>query len=174
MWTESRIVLIEGGHNRKTGHAPGTGDDELAGTQPGMGFEFLASLLHADIKRAGNASAAQHHFAGDGSRKGLGAEEHPTGRALVTSNKARHHGNVALDITLSNLDTVYREAFGKRQLRAMTKSPEILERSVMRSSVIPSEKYSCSGSPDMLVKGSTAIDGLSGSGNAPSVRATSG
>ncbi len=33
---------------------------------------------------------------------------------LVTSNKARHHGNVALDITLSNLDTVYREAFGKR------------------------------------------------------------
>ncbi len=33
---------------------------------------------------------------------------------LVTSNKARHHGNVALDITISNLDTVYREAFGKR------------------------------------------------------------
>ena len=33
---------------------------------------------------------------------------------LVTSNKARHHGNVALDITLSNLGTVYREAFGKR------------------------------------------------------------
>jgi hypothetical protein len=32
---------------------------------------------------------------------------------LVTSNKARHHGNVALDITLSNLDTLYREAFGK-------------------------------------------------------------
>ncbi len=33
---------------------------------------------------------------------------------LVTSNKARHRGNVALDNTLSNLDTVYREAFGKR------------------------------------------------------------
>ena len=33
---------------------------------------------------------------------------------LVTSNKARHRGNVALDITISNLDTVYREAFGKR------------------------------------------------------------
>ncbi len=32
---------------------------------------------------------------------------------LVTSNKARRHGNVALDITLSNLDTVYRKAFGK-------------------------------------------------------------
>ncbi len=33
---------------------------------------------------------------------------------LVTSNKARHRGNVALDITISNLGTVYREAFGKR------------------------------------------------------------
>ncbi len=33
---------------------------------------------------------------------------------LVTSNMARHQGNVALDITISNLDTVYREAFGKR------------------------------------------------------------
>ncbi len=33
---------------------------------------------------------------------------------LVTSNKVRHHGNVALDITLSNLDTLYREAFGKK------------------------------------------------------------
>lgn len=33
---------------------------------------------------------------------------------LVASNMVRHHGNVALDITLSNLDTVYREAFGKR------------------------------------------------------------
>ena len=32
----------------------------------------------------------------------------------------------------------------------------------MMSSVMPSEKYSCSGSPDMLLKGSTAIDGLSG------------
>jgi len=32
---------------------------------------------------------------------------------LVTSNKTRHHGDVALDITLSNLGTVYREAFGK-------------------------------------------------------------
>src|SRR5262245_51127462 len=36
--------------------------------------------------------------------------------------------------------------------------------SVMRSSVMPSEKYSCSCSPDMLVKGSTATDGVEGSG----------
>jgi hypothetical protein len=32
----------------------------------------------------------------------------------------------------------------------------------MTSSLIPSEKYSCSGSPDMLVKGKTAIEGLLG------------
>ena len=35
----------------------------------------------------------------------------------------------------------------------------------MMSSVIPSAKYSCSGSPDMLTNGSTAMDGLSGSGS---------
>src|SRR5262245_2705548 len=33
--------------------------------------------------------------------------------------------------------------------------------SVIMSSVRPSEKYSCSESPDMLMKGSTAIEGLS-------------
>ena len=38
----------------------------------------------------------------------------PIVERLVTSNKARHRGNVALDITISNLDTVYRKAFGKR------------------------------------------------------------
>jgi hypothetical protein len=31
---------------------------------------------------------------------------------------------------------------------------------MMMSSVIPSEKYSCSGSPDMLVNGRTAIDAV--------------
>ena len=36
----------------------------------------------------------------------------------------------------------------------------------MISSTIPSAKYSCSGSPLRLAKGRTAIDGLSGSGNA--------
>ena len=44
--------------------------------------------------------------------------------------------------------------------------PWSLERSVMRSSVIPSLKYSCSGSPLMLTNGSTAMDGLSGSASA--------
>ena len=45
----------------------------------------------------------------------------------------------------------------------MTNSPVSLESSVMRSSVIPSLKYSCSGSLLMLRKGSTAIERLSGS-----------
>ena len=35
----------------------------------------------------------------------------------------------------------------------------------MISSTMPSAKYSCSGSPLIFAKGSTAIDGLSGSGN---------
>ena len=35
----------------------------------------------------------------------------------------------------------------------------------MISSTMPSAKYSCSGSPLILAKGSTAIDGLSGSGS---------
>src|SRR5215831_11803566 len=40
----------------------------------------------------------------------------------------------------------------------MTKLPEIRERSVVRSSVMPSAKYSCSGSFDKLAKGKTTIE----------------
>ena len=54
----------------------------------------------------------------------------------------------------------------KLELRAITKSQRIRERAVMISSTMPSAKYSCSGSPLILAKGRTAIDGLSGSGNA--------
>ena len=50
------------------------------------------------------------------------------------------------------------------ELRAMTKSCESFDSAVMMSSEMPSAKYSCSASPLMLAKGSTAIDGLSGSG----------
>src|SRR5262245_1274291 len=52
------------------------------------------------------------------------------------------------------------------ELREITNRPETFDSSVMSSSVMPSAKYSCFGSSLMLVKGSTAIDGLSGSGNA--------
>src|SRR4029077_1297927 len=40
----------------------------------------------------------------------------------------------------------------------MTKLPEIRDRSVVKSSVMPSAKYSCSGSFDRFAKGSTTID----------------
>src|SRR5215469_7243316 len=42
--------------------------------------------------------------------------------------------------------------------RAITKLPERRERSVVRSSVMPSTKNSCSGSLDRLAKGRTTID----------------
>src|SRR5271169_7065911 len=51
-----------------------------------------------------------------------------------------------------------RPLYVKLELRAITVRPAIFDRSVMMSSVMPSEKYSCSGSPDMLVKGKTAIE----------------
>src|SRR5436305_934327 len=41
----------------------------------------------------------------------------------------------------------------------MTKSQRIRESAVIISSTVPSAKYSCSGSPLILAKGSTAIDG---------------
>src|SRR3984957_1903482 len=40
----------------------------------------------------------------------------------------------------------------------MTKLPDIRDRSVVRLSVTPSTKYSCSGLPPILAKGSTTID----------------
>src|SRR5262245_50801109 len=43
----------------------------------------------------------------------------------------------------------------------MTNRPESLESSVMRSSVMPSAKYSCFGSSLMLAKGNTAMEGRS-------------
>jgi hypothetical protein len=53
----------------------------------------------------------------------------------------------------------------KLELRAMTKSQRMRESAVMISSTMPSAKYSCSGSPLIFWNGSTAIDGLSGSGS---------
>jgi hypothetical protein len=48
----------------------------------------------------------------------------------------------------------------------MTNISGILQRAVMMLSQIPSAIYSCPGSPLMFTKGSTAIEGLSGSGYA--------
>src|SRR3954465_3622643 len=54
----------------------------------------------------------------------------------------------------------------KDELRAMTKNQRSFDSAVMMSSLIPSEKYSCSGSSLMLLNGSTAMAGRSGSGGA--------
>ena len=48
----------------------------------------------------------------------------------------------------------------------MTNNPLYCDKAVIRSSVNPSLKYSCSGSPLMLVNGSTAMEGFSGNGRA--------
>ena len=48
----------------------------------------------------------------------------------------------------------------------MTKNQRSFDSAVMMSSLIPSEKYSCSGSSLMLLNGSTAMAGRSGSGGA--------
>src|SRR5712692_2378202 len=48
----------------------------------------------------------------------------------------------------------------------MTNRSGILERAVVKSSVMPSLKYSCSRSPLMLTKGSTAIEGMLGKARA--------
>src|SRR5712671_4098250 len=52
------------------------------------------------------------------------------------------------------------------EFRAITKNHRRRDNAEMMSSVIASLKYSCAGSPDMFVKGITAIEGLSGSRSA--------
>ena len=48
-------------------------------------------------------------------------------------------------------------------MRPMMKAPEMRERSVVRLAVTPSTKYSCSGSPPILAKGSTTSERRGGS-----------
>src|SRR5687768_15583356 len=50
--------------------------------------------------------------------------------------------------------------YWNEEFRAITDNDLDRDSSVIMSSVTPSEKYCCSGSPDILVKGRTAIDGL--------------
>src|SRR5882757_9482773 len=54
----------------------------------------------------------------------------------------------------------------KEELRAITKNQRSFDSAVMMSSLMPSEKYSCSESPLILLKGSTAMAGRSGNGTA--------
>jgi len=48
----------------------------------------------------------------------------------------------------------------------MTKNQRSFDSAVIKSSLMPSEKYSCSGSPLIFTNGSTATAGRSGRGNA--------
>src|SRR5262252_42487 len=50
-------------------------------------------------------------------------------------------------------------------VREITRSALIFESSVMRSSVMPSAKYSCSGSPDRFSSGRTASARMGGPGS---------
>src|SRR6516225_1236123 len=59
---------------------------------------------------------------------------------------------------LTTTITIRGQALIGEVLRAITKLPDIRDRSVVRSSVIPSAKYSCSRSSLRFVKGSTTID----------------
>src|SRR5437867_9535907 len=64
------------------------------------------------------------------------------------------------------LESTARPLKVKLELRAITNSDLKRDSAVMMSSTIPSAKYSCSGSELRLVKGRTAIEGLSGKGRA--------
>ena len=91
--------------------------------------------------------------------------------------RLRKIGGVGAVVGSSVLNTLERvpfksaDAFVAFELRAMTKSHRIRESAVMISSTMPSAKYSCSGSPLMFWNGSTAIEGLSGSGSVSAGRA---
>src|SRR5262249_55362581 len=66
-----------------------------------------------------------------------------------------------------NFDDIKGRNFvGERGAARDHKKEWLCDRLVMMSSVMPSEKYSCSASPLIFAKGSTAIDGFCGSGRA--------
>ena len=80
-----------------------------------------------------------------------------------------HLGDVLIegdDILGDGVNIAARPLYVKLELRAITNSQRMRDSAVMISSTMPSAKYSCSGSLLILAKGNTAIDGLSGSGNA--------
>ena len=83
---------------------------------------------------------------------------------IRTRLPARRIDPSSIESTPSSRPTVRMSAplyfWAKLVLRATTINPETLDRSVMMSSVMPSEKYCCSGSTLTLVNGSTAMDGL--------------
>ena len=90
------------------GYRPGTDGRPWPSQRLESAIQALVRFIQSPDKGRKDADAAARAIHGWVQRS------IPMVERLVTSNKARHHGNVALDITISNLGTVYREAFGKR------------------------------------------------------------
>lgn len=89
------------------GYRPGTDGRPWPSQRLESAIQALVRFIQSPNKGRKDADAAARAIHGWVQRS------IPMVERLVTSNKARRHGNVALDITLSNLDTVYRKAFGK-------------------------------------------------------------
>ena len=111
----------------------------------------------------------------------VGANVSPDARDAVTGDDAdqasvavvsMNAGWLELDLEVTCLEKREwksksdREIFRHRVLLRNQKRETVLECISNILSTIPSAKYSCSGSPLMFSNGSTAIDGLSGSGRA--------
>ena len=90
------------------GYRPGTDGRPWPSQRLESAIQALVRFIQSPDKGREDADAAARAIHGWAQRS------IPMVERLVTSNMARHQGNDALDITLSNLDTVYREAFGKR------------------------------------------------------------
>ena len=90
------------------GYRPGTDGRPWPSQRLESAIQALIRFIQSPDKGRKDADAAARAIHGWVQRS------IPLVERLVTSNMARHHGNVALDNTLSNLDTVYRKAFGKR------------------------------------------------------------
>src|SRR5215471_11538767 len=84
-------------------------------------------------------------------------------RAVCAIDQLNVHPNLVTDPPHAAFEDVVHpelvtDLFCVYRFRAITKLPERRERSVVRSSVMPSTKYSCSGSFDKFAKGRTTID----------------
>ncbi len=89
------------------GYRPGTDGRPWTSQRLESDIQALVGLIQSPDKGRKYADAAARAIHG-WARRSI-----PIVGRLVTSNRARHHGNVALDITLSNLGTEYGKAFGK-------------------------------------------------------------
>jgi len=112
----------------------------------------VQSILEGSIRRAGNRVRINAQLIDAASGGHLWADRYDRDLTdiFAVQDDVTHRIVDALRVTLSPAD----------KKRAITLRPAILDKSVMMSSLIPSEKYSCSGSPDILTNGKIATDAL--------------